>query len=82
MCIRDSYKVSLKYGIEVIMPVDAYGKYDETIVREKLFKDSDKYLGLNVFKANDLILEELGSCLLYTSPSPRDRTRSRMPSSA
>ena len=25
---------------------------------------------------------ELRSCLLYTSPSPRDRTRSRMPSSA
>ena len=24
----------------------------------------------------------LGTCLLYTSPSPRDRTRSRMPSSA
>ena len=23
-----------------------------------------------------------GGCLLYTSPSPRDRTRSRMPSSA
>ena len=23
-----------------------------------------------------------GACLLYTSPSPRDRTRSRMPSSA
>ena len=23
-----------------------------------------------------------GNCLLYTSPSPRDRTRSRMPSSA
>ena len=26
--------------------------------------------------------EELKGCLLYTSPSPRDRTRSRMPSSA
>mgnify|MGYP003377990768 CR=1 FL=1 len=26
--------------------------------------------------------EDLGVCLLYTSPSPRDRTRSRMPSSA
>ena len=25
---------------------------------------------------------ELTACLLYTSPSPRDRTRSRMPSSA
>ena len=24
----------------------------------------------------------LYACLLYTSPSPRDRTRSRMPSSA
>jgi polyphosphate glucokinase len=24
----------------------------------------------------------IGACLLYTSPSPRDRTRSRMPSSA
>ena len=28
----------------------------------------------------DLIL--IGSCLLYTSPSPRDRQKSRMPSSA
>ena len=27
-------------------------------------------------------LEEYVDCLLYTSPSPRDRTRSRMPSSA
>ena len=28
------------------------------------------------------MFELLGVCLLYTSPSPRDRTRSRMPSSA
>ena len=27
-------------------------------------------------------LTNIPSCLLYTSPSPRDRTRSRMPSSA
>ena len=27
-------------------------------------------------------LRGYGACLLYTSPSPRDRTRSRMPSSA
>ena len=33
---------------------------------------------LGVFKAN----ERLSSCLLYTSPSPRDATLSRMPSSA
>ena len=28
------------------------------------------------------LLDQLSICLLYTSPSPRDRTRSRMPSSA
>ena len=28
------------------------------------------------------IISIIGPCLLYTSPSPRDRTRSRMPSSA
>ena len=27
-------------------------------------------------------ITQLDPCLLYTSPSPRDRTRSRMPSSA
>ena len=29
-----------------------------------------------------LLFSYFGICLLYTSPSPRDRTRSRMPSSA
>ena len=61
---EDDYKVGLKYGLDVIMPVDAEGKYDETIVREKLFRDTDKYLGMHVFKANAMILEELGDALL------------------
>ena len=30
----------------------------------------------------DTSIYERNGCLLYTSPSPRDRTRSRMPSSA
>ena len=34
----------------------------------------------NLLESED-VLSTL-SCLLYTSPSPRDRTRSRMPSSA
>ena len=38
---------------------------------------------VNEFKGPEDALEELAEiCLLYTSPSPRDRTRSRMPSSA
>ena len=32
--------------------------------------------------AEDSAVELVDFCLLYTSPSPRDRTRSRMPSSA
>ena len=31
---------------------------------------------------DDYNIVRTNSCLLYTSPSPRDRTRSRMPSSA
>ena len=36
------------------------------------------------FPATGLIVGALvsGACLLYTSPSPRDRQKSRMPSSA
>ena len=33
-------------------------------------------------KKNFDVTLNLEDCLLYTSPSPRDRTRSRMPSSA
>ena len=34
--------------------------------------------GITVYNA----LEKIGPCLLYTSPSPRDKRQSRMPSSA
>ena len=37
---------------------------------------------LNQFGRIGWLIVLLFSCLLYTSPSPRDRTRSRMPSSA
>ena len=37
--------------------------------------------GRNTMTVRSNFLRE-DSCLLYTSPSPRDRTRSRMPSSA
>ena len=37
--------------------------------------ENERFVGLRSHYGYD-------SCLLYTSPSPRDRTRSRMPSSA
>ena len=36
----------------------------------------------DINKRDDRLTGKYNSCLLYTSPSPRDRTRSRMPSSA
>ena len=47
---------------------------------EQYFNQIKHYLKLNkkVLKYDELVID----CLLYTSPSPRDRTRSRMPSSA
>ena len=36
----------------------------------------------DVIVAGDIKLEGETICLLYTSPSPRDRQKSRMPSSA
>ena len=45
----------------------------------KQLKASQKQvITLRVWNKDNLV----GICLLYTSPSPRDRTRSRMPSSA
>ena len=54
---------------------------------KKLEKDFPESLVVVVFDApgrtfRDDLYEDYKACLLYTSPSPRDRTRSRMPSSA
>jgi len=61
---EDDYKVGLKYDLEVIMPVGANGAYDNTIVREKLLPNPEEFLNVNVFKANDRILELLGESLI------------------
>ena len=53
-------------------------------VHEALFELGDEEFHLRVGVTGDdarVLMQHL-LCLLYTSPSPRDRTRSRMPSSA
>ena len=50
------------------------------VSEQKVEKKDTTHIG-NFFK--DPVTPDAGIfCLLYTSPSPRDRTRSRMPSSA
>ena len=50
--------------------------------------EEDKELKYDIIRAAaqvdvfDAYYDKYKNCLLYTSPSPRDRTRSRMPSSA
>ena len=51
-----------------------------TVLEE--FMEEDKTIQLIEKEKWDYIVDCIDTCLLYTSPSPRDRTRSRMPSSA
>ncbi len=66
---EDDYYVCLKYGVEVIMPVDENGCYDEVLRDKKLVKDEllNELIGMHIFKANEKILEVLGKNLLNSS---------------
>ena len=63
---EDDYFVGLKYGIEVIMPVDEGGCFDQTLKTKKLFREDvvDELVGMHIFKANEKILELLGPALI------------------
>ena len=64
---EDDYRVGLKYDLEVVMPVDETGCFDETVVKEKLLPNPEEFVGKLIFKCNDRILELLGDALLYES---------------
>ncbi len=63
---EDDYFVGLKYGIEVLMPVDEGGCFDQTLKTKKLFRADvvDELVGMHIFKANEKILELLGPALI------------------
>jgi len=80
------------YG--VVVPEHFFVRYDDGRVRFNIETTGkggnapDEHY-MNKFKVPEddegiymLNLNKIQTCLLYTSPSPRDRTRSRMPSSA
>ena len=90
---KTSYSYLSKSSISVIVY-----NYHNLLTQNRLFVFSSsfaaasrsKFLGLSaslfsiaeLFYSFLIFLRHIIFCLLYTSPSPRDRTRSRMPSSA
>jgi len=64
---EDDYKVGLKYGLDVVMPVDERGCFDESVVGLNLLPNAEEFVGTHIFKANEPILEMLGDSLLKQS---------------
>ena len=60
---------SLGYNVIMLSVTEMFKTFAETIIPKAPLDESSKY-------------QRYKSCLLYTSPSPRDATLSRMPSSA
>ena len=58
-----------------LLPVDQYPQITPPVV-----KISATYPGASALTVSQAVATPI--CLLYTSPSPRDRQKSRMPSSA
>ena len=74
--IRKFFKNYLA-GNALIKSADLAGlKKNSSSVKRML--TNEKYLGNEIYPK----IIDRESCLLYTSPSPRDRQKSRMPSSA
>ena len=88
----------MKYPKEYLQEIKTRLKVSTVVSKTlSLKKRGKEYVGLSPFKTektpsftvNDekefyhcFSTAEHGNCLLYTSPSPRDGTKSRMPSSA
>ena len=64
---EDDYRIGLVYDLEVIMPVDETGCFDETVVHDKLIPNAEDFVGQHIFKSNDAIIELIGDAMLKVS---------------
>jgi len=64
---EDDYRVGLLYDLEVVMPVDETGCFDQTIVRDNLIPNAEDFLGRHIFKSNDDLIELMGDAVLKVS---------------
>ena len=87
---RKSKGINRMQSIEEIVDIET-PKEEPTTVAESTEEEAVEEVVVQTPSLGELINEEprevltfdnLSTCLLYTSPSPRDRSLSRMPSSA
>ena len=76
--VLEAHKVSTEDGLSD----DQVSKLREKYGPNELDKEEGTPLWQLVLDQFDDLLVKILFCLLYTSPSPRDRQKSRMPSSA
>ena len=58
------------------------GEIDPMLLRKRTLASAAQLIAMGILPEKSTLFVQSQVCLLYTSPSPRDRTRSRMPSSA
>ena len=80
-------KFTNKTGIKVNVISGKSGALEKRIIEEGSDSKADLYITadagrLGAFDAKGMLQSGLNTCLLYTSPSPRDGLLSRMPASA
>ena len=75
------YKVAIAFQERIKLPKEEMSYYEDLAEMYVGTDVSPDFYGW-VFPKYDHVAVGTGTCLLYTSPSPRDATLSRMPSSA
>ena len=77
------------YGIQTLRAVNNFrlsgvpiSHYPKLVVGLAMVKQAAADANRELGQLSEAKHAAISDCLLYTSPSPRDRTRSRMPSSA
>ena len=61
---EDDYRIGLVYDLEVVMPVDETGCYDESVVGLGLIPNGEDFVGRHIFKSNEDLIELMGDAVL------------------
>ena len=84
--IKRNINCSKKDLIDLVLNIEEYPKFIPYCLNAHIYKDESvgnfQYIEADLTIGKGPFKDTYKSCLLYTSPSPRDKRQSRMPSSA